>query len=197
MRAYHSVRWILLISLPLLALSCSSPYTPKEPSDVEISLTRWGCFGTCPSYRVTIFGDGTVEYEGFFYVNVQGMVEASITQEKIGALLDAFEQLDFFNLPDEYTSMLTDGATYETTLRIGKKEKTVSRYICGPTELMDLEHMIDDIVGTERWTGQKIEKFYPDERTCPKPYGTFNSPLETPQKRSFWNRLLSPDAQEQ
>ncbi len=52
--------------------------TIRDPSSVKITLLRSGCFGTCPSYQVEVHGDGTVLYEGYGYVAVEGQHRDSI-----------------------------------------------------------------------------------------------------------------------
>src|SRR5687768_7872674 len=48
---------------PALQMSGSQPL---------IVLERGRCFGTCPAYRVTIFSDGNLIYEGFDFVKIKG-----------------------------------------------------------------------------------------------------------------------------
>src|SRR3569833_3749029 len=48
-----------------------APPTPPLEK-VHIGLERSGCYGTCPGYRVELFGDGTAIYEGTGYVDVLG-----------------------------------------------------------------------------------------------------------------------------
>ena len=64
------LRAILLLSV-LLSLNARS--TIQDPhNEIQISLERTICFGRCPNYRVTIEGDGSVTYEGWRFVKVEG-----------------------------------------------------------------------------------------------------------------------------
>jgi hypothetical protein len=53
-------RRIALISLILLSLSV--PCGAYDPRSVVIRLERGPCYGSCPVYGVTLYGDGTVNY---------------------------------------------------------------------------------------------------------------------------------------
>ena len=74
----HSLTFILILVLELLISGCASgletPITnPTENvfSDLVITLERTACHGTCPIYKLTIEGNGTVIYEGQDFVQVK------------------------------------------------------------------------------------------------------------------------------
>ena len=57
-------------------------------SDSEIiQLQRYPCYGNCPSYVVTIHGDGRVEYVGLDNVKLKGKHEGLISRDAIKAIL--------------------------------------------------------------------------------------------------------------
>lgn len=58
--------------------------------DVSMTLERTVCFGTCPSYIVTVNGDGTVNYGGRDFVKVKGAQTRQISQEAVVELLRVF-----------------------------------------------------------------------------------------------------------
>lgn len=177
--AYRFVLWTLF-TVPLFLLSCNSSETLPLIPDAEIRLHRSECFGTCPVYDLVIFGNGIVQYEGFNHVQVKGVVESSISLDEMATLINSFEEIDFFALEDAYSATITDAPTYKTTLILDGREKTVSRYVCGPVELVDLEYLIDKIVGTEKWIGKPLEKWYPRESICTQHFNQFSSPFESP-----------------
>ncbi|MBC2663655.1 energy transducer TonB [Novosphingobium flavum] len=47
---------------PEIPPDTSVPFPTAAPEDVEITLERTACFGTCPDYQVTIRGDGKVRF---------------------------------------------------------------------------------------------------------------------------------------
>ena len=124
-------------------------------SDVIITLERTMCFGKCPVYTLTIYGDGTVSYEGKKHVAVMGSQMASIGERKVNQLIDEFMRINYFSLQNSYTKRgMTDMPSAITSIRIGGREKTVRHYYgdrTAPPELKQRESRIDEIVGSARW----------------------------------------------
>lgn len=63
-----------------------------------VSLARLACFGSCPVYTVTIFGDGRVVAEGTSTVERLGKHQWSIDPELAQRVLAHFVEVDFFSL---------------------------------------------------------------------------------------------------
>ncbi|MEZ4617761.1 MAG: DUF6438 domain-containing protein [Caldilineaceae bacterium] len=119
-----------------------------------ISLKRTGCFGVCPSYELQIFGNGRVTYQGYGYVDVEGVQTTTIPGSSIYKLLYEFGKIDFFTLNDSYDQPITDIPTFTITLKIGGREKQVKHYGCPPQELIDLAYLIDEVTNSAQWIGQ-------------------------------------------
>ncbi len=62
-------QWIALMALVILAFSNAS--FAYDPQSIFISFERGLCFGTCPVYRISLHGDGTVRYDGKDHVRVR------------------------------------------------------------------------------------------------------------------------------
>lgn len=128
-----------------------------------ITLQRTRCFGTCPSYKLTIYDDGKVEYEGKDYVKRKGKIEGRITKAELEELIREFERIDYLNLADDYTldskncpQGWTDNPTAVTSLDWKGKKKAITHYHgCRGSNVLDqltaLEDKIDQVVKTERW----------------------------------------------
>lgn len=141
----------------LLALSLTLTVVPV------ITLERTGCYGPCPVYKLKIYEDGAVKYEGYEYVKQKGKAEAQITKEALDKLIGAFEEIDYFKLNESYDSegkhcpqIWTDHPTATTSLNWKDKKKTVRHYHgCRGNPVLDqltaLEDKIDEIVNTQRW----------------------------------------------
>jgi hypothetical protein len=111
----YSLIFILIIILCPSINACaritdsSSPTpTKKTSSDLVITLERTVCHGTCPAYKLTIEGNGTVIYEGEEFVQVKGKQTASLSPAQIQDLVSAFEQANFFMLTDYTHEDTTD-----------------------------------------------------------------------------------------
>jgi hypothetical protein len=137
--------------------------------DVVIGLQRTPCIGTCPSYDLTIHGDGRVVYEGHEYVARTGRIEAGIDTTAVVGLVNRFLSVCFFELPSTCgdvaeVAMRGDSLAYydscpsrierSTTLslKLGDLEHTVVLRRREPTDLALLAQAIDDAVNIRRWT---------------------------------------------
>ncbi|MFC1968631.1 DUF6438 domain-containing protein [Chloroflexota bacterium] len=150
---------ILIISMP----GCreSQTPTPVNLKDVAITLERTECFGTCPVYRLTVYGDGTVIYEGIRFVKVQGTIQTAISEDKIKQLVSEFQRIDYFSLKDSYEERnATDMPSAFTSLTIDGDKKNVRHYhgdLSAPKELTELENRIDEIVNSNQWIKSSLE----------------------------------------
>jgi hypothetical protein len=140
---------LLAISLSLLSLPV-------------ITLERTVCFGSCPAYKVTIYDDGKVVYEGQEFVKRKGRVEARISKAELEQLVREFDRLDYLKLDDQYgvghkcPEDWTDYPSAITSLTRNGKQKTVNHYLgCRGLPILDqlraLEDKIDEVVKTDRW----------------------------------------------
>lgn len=149
--------------------SPNQSFSQEIPENLLISLERTVCFGTCPSYKLSVKSDGTVSFEGIEFTKVKGKAEGKITKENLKTLLSEFEKANFFNLKDSYKSeedgckeVWTDNPSEFISIQIGEKSKTVRHYFgCQKVEGNDLEKIanlgkkIDEILGTKQWIGEK------------------------------------------
>jgi hypothetical protein len=102
-KARFNVLRAACILFPLFALSPNT--SGQNRSDrILITLERTECFGPCPIYKLTIHQDGTVVYDGRDNVRVKGVQHAKIKPVEVRDLVKAFENIDYFNLKDDYTT---------------------------------------------------------------------------------------------
>ncbi|HXM50709.1 MAG TPA: DUF6438 domain-containing protein [Pyrinomonadaceae bacterium] len=128
-----------------------------------ITLERGVCFGTCPSYIVTLAADGTVTWEGRDFVKTKGKATAHIKPEAFNKLVREFERIKFATLDDKYQPgtpgcgpSATDMPSAQTSINLNGKTKSVLHYYgCRDSEVLRtltaLEHKIDEVIDTEKW----------------------------------------------
>ena len=142
------MRAIILLATCLLAAGGRA-----EAQTNKISLERTACFGTCPVYKLTVYSDGKVEYEGKEYVKEKGPRTSRISEKNFLRLMKKVEGIGFFRLNDRYEGRITDLPTRITTVTKGDVSKTVRNYYGGPKGLHDLEQLIDEVTNSAQWTG--------------------------------------------
>lgn len=128
-----------------------------------ITLERTACFGSCPIYKLTIFDDGQVVFEGKEFVKHPGTHTSQITKSQLEDLVRQFEKIDYFNLDENYTDdprncpeQWTDNPSAISSLNWNGKKNAVRHYYgCRGSkiaeQLMDLETKIDEVVNTNQW----------------------------------------------
>lgn len=143
------------------------PARSEIPKDLVITLERTGCYGganVCPTYELTVNGDGSVVFNGKEVTRIIGEAKDKISEKKLRMLLDEFEKADYFNLEDSYDdhncpSIGSDFPNANTSIQLNGRKKSVYHYLgcfkkspeVFPPELYELENQIDEIVGTKRW----------------------------------------------
>ncbi|MCR9171005.1 MAG: DUF6438 domain-containing protein [bacterium] len=132
---------------------------------VFASIERTPCFGRCPTYKMTIYSDGFVEFNGIRDVDMIGKYTTTITQGQMNAILKKAEEIEFFTFEDEYDDgMITDlPSTTTTVLGHDGQLKSVMRRHGYPKRILTLEQLFDDLMTSERWTSESGE-IYPPER---------------------------------
>ena len=139
----------------LLALTLSLAAVPV------ITLERTTCFGTCPAYKLTIFDDGKVVFEGKEFVKQKGPAEGQITKTELAQLVREFEQIHYMRLEDEYgigdrcPDLWTDYPSAITSFTRDGTTKRINHYLgCRGLTILDqltaLENKIDEVANTKR-----------------------------------------------
>ena len=120
-----------------LGLALTSSCAPRTGSSVPAAsrftgatlfaaLERSGCYGWCPAYRVLVFADGTLEYEGEHFVLHKGLHRGQVTPAQLAALREAFERAGYVALADRYVDFdYTDFPMVTTALRLPDRIKVV------------------------------------------------------------------------
>jgi len=166
-------------STPVPAKPAPPPVTPVVPPAPVVptpppvthehvllaSLERGVCYGTCPAYKLTVYRDGKVEYEGKNFVKKKGKASGTVTDSQLAALDKLFTDAKFTSeYKDAYTSYdVTDNPSANTAYLPagGKKVKSVAHYYGdthAPESLTELESKFDDIVKIERWIGTAADR---------------------------------------
>ena len=120
-------------------------------NSLRITLSRSGCYGTCPAYEIEIHGDGTVLYDGAGYVGTTGRRKLKISQPSLVKLVDAFRKADYFSHADGYIHGVTDMPTCVSSISGDGQSKSVLDYLGRdlgmPPAVSDVEEAIDRLSG--------------------------------------------------
>lgn len=130
------------------------PPTLRPNSRVAITLQRTGCFGSCPSYTVTVSTEGIV-FDGAGYVVATGKHQDSVDPDEARSLAKTFIAADFYSMDSSYAASVTDNPTYILSVAIDGHAKKVVDYVGAwvgmPAVITELEDEVDTLGQTQRW----------------------------------------------
>src|SRR6266481_2399705 len=126
----------------------------RPNSKVAITLARTGCFGSCPSYSVTVSTDG-IAFDGGGFVVAAGKHTDRVNADEVRNLAKRFVAADFYSMDASYRASVTDNPTYVLTIAIDGHKKRVEDYVGQwegmPAVITDLEDEVDTFGRTQRW----------------------------------------------
>jgi Domain of unknown function (DUF6438) len=151
--------------------SASSFPEIKDWNSLRITLNRTKCYGICPSYTLTVSGEGDVIYHGDAYVRYCGDFIGHVSHDVVLKLFDLFKKADYFNAFDRYEMRVTDTPTYTTSIAFDNMSKSVIDYdglwVGMPDGVWDIEDGLDRIAGPKVWAKTGSENGDVNYR-CPK-----------------------------
>ncbi len=147
---------ILGLALITIASSCKSTKQaedmPKFQGDeVVYQLKKGGCFGRCPIYKLSVYGNGLAEFEGERFTEMLGTYQRKLSSDEMKSLQSTFQTVDFDTLQASYKSRIPDlplitvGYKVSDTLALhsGKMER--------PESLKSLQYALENLVKSDNW----------------------------------------------
>jgi hypothetical protein len=146
--------YIDLVPAERLPQNHVAPPILRPNSKVTITLERTDCYGTCPSYTVSLSTDGVV-FEGRKYVAAHGRHTGTADANDVRKLAKKFVDADFYSMDASYTASVTDNPAYMLTVTIDGCSKKVDDYVGSwvgmPAVITELENDVDSLARTDRW----------------------------------------------
>jgi hypothetical protein len=129
----------------------------KNRDSLTIEMRQAG-YAVGPVYRITVHGNGAVEYFGERFVQVHGAQASSLNEQQVQAVLAGFDRADFFNLEDQAFAWGYHSGRISVRITVEGKTKEVSSdmYNIGAksglqAKFVDAATNLDRIIGTDRW----------------------------------------------
>lgn len=130
-------------------------------SDTLVKMERTVCFGTCPSYILSIQKNGKVTFNGKEFVEHKGVATGEITKDKLDQLIQEIHESHFMEMPSnpECESRYTDMPSVFLTIELNGERNTVNHYhgckgFQFEQDLYELEEAIDSLANTQQWIGE-------------------------------------------
>lgn len=183
-------RWGPTLLLMLASVACSGAHEgkaldrgagpPVTPPLLRLARTATGaCPGFCPKYSIEVDADGGVTYAGVLNVKTIGPAKGHLSPEALRQLRTVMAKASRAKLPTDRCACgcVKDAPLVELTTWDKGAPKTVT-YEEGceraPRAVRVLEGAVDELVGSERWTGtiQQRRLCFEEQRDC----GEFGTP---------------------
>lgn len=156
LNSFHYVEIITNPPSTKYAHDCPTPDQAKRPASIQpgdfVELSRSGCYGTCPSYKVRVAEDGNVTWNGSGFVEAVGERHSNISSESAHELLQNFLSPRFWALCGGYDASVTDNPSMQIEVRLGGQSKRVWNYANSAPEFERVnEHAVDVAANTHIW----------------------------------------------
>lgn len=149
---------VLILLLASVMTSCTFNKPNSGYNQTVITLKRTACFGTCPIYDVTVYGDGRVVYNGKDFVKAKGKQNSKIPIKEVHQIVNLMQKSNYLKFKDQYIDMqVTDMPYIYTSLTWNGITKKVERYAgdeSAPKVLKEIEDRIDKVTNTKQWVGE-------------------------------------------
>jgi hypothetical protein len=150
----HITEYVSLVPPEIVPIPHVSAPPLLPASSIAITLSRGGCFGTCPAYTVTLTNLSVI-FDGGGFVVAPGHHAYSIDPDALHKLARAFIAADFYSMSSSYHASITDCPTYTLSISINGHRQQVEDYMgtyAGmPQIVRDLEDEVDSVARTGRW----------------------------------------------
>ena len=151
---------MILLATPAFYYFTDWRYPVPADSQIVIRLSKGGSWPPSKTFDLTIYGDGTVVYEGEIKVRAVGIRKSKIPEGSVQSLVNRIELAGYFELNDEYNFGFYDAGGTTIYLKVGQKEKKISYSVLGPQdpgEISYIENDIQETANSYRWTFCEIE----------------------------------------
>ena len=81
---------------------------PKPEAEPVITFERTPCFGTCPGYKMQVFSDGRVAYEGRRAVPIMGKKDLKLPASAVADMLRQAQEAHFDQFQGRYSRNTSD-----------------------------------------------------------------------------------------
>jgi len=141
-----------MLRLPLLFAALAAFFSCKTaknaapaPASPFVALQTGGCFGYCPTFRLTVLTNGWVQYQGIQFTEKQGRDSFLLSADELTRLRVKVTAANLWQYPDRIQSDIMDAPSATLTVYEEARSKSVVGSIDRPAPLLELENMMKDL----------------------------------------------------
>ena len=132
--------------------SCKSTKILGDSQGVMASIERGPCFGKCPVYKMEIYKNGKVMYEGKRFAKKLGKYSKMLTSKELTEIHGVIKSANFFSFDSIYPTELSDLSAVTIYHSDGTNHKSVFGKENRPPALMQIQYALEKIVNSDGWT---------------------------------------------
>lgn len=128
--------------------------TRAQDNEEVASIARTTCYGNCPYYKMKIYADGLLIYEGKQHVEKLGTHRARVSTDTVALILEKAASIDYWNLQDKYPVKgfgIIDFPVCITSVQSVLGKKTIWNRNDSPTKLVVFERYLDQLFEDIQW----------------------------------------------
>ncbi len=148
---------LMLVCHPQQNMSAQTP-TPFTPSPMPIkliSLTTGNCKHYCPSYNLTFYTNGTMDFAGYGNVEKVGEQTIKLTADEFSKIQNEVRRANLWKYGADLPGSVADAPIHKFVVYDNGKIHTVKATSDLPKELMPLDQLMQDIAEQH---GIKVKK---------------------------------------
>ncbi len=144
------MKYLRILSVLFFLTGCSITQQTQN-ANVVISVQKLPCMGNCPVYKVSIYSNRLVIFEGKENVSKIGTYTMKLDKQKFRELQLAFLNSDFFEMEDVYSAQIMDLQSTYLYFSYNGKEKKILDYYNSPEVLKELAKMMEELYEQKDW----------------------------------------------
>ncbi len=123
-------------------------------SNLLVSLQRTSCFGKCPAFKIELFNDGRVLYNGIAFSKRNNKHEAFAEKSLIYEIQQKAAAIKYFEFLDKYPKgdiEITDLPSTISYIRIENEGKIIFNNYDAPKELIEFQRWLEKTLDALDW----------------------------------------------
>lgn len=132
--------------------NANSEQTAKNAENLAktiFTLEKTACYGTCPVYKLNVFENDSLVFEGERFVGTIGLHTKKLKKGTVAQLKKTFREANFFNFKSSYEAHISDLPTTIIAFNDESKKLKITDYHGSPETLKNLEQLLANLVADE------------------------------------------------
>ncbi len=129
-----------------------------KDDSLYFSLERTPCFGSCPTYKVSVYKDGSATYFGRRFAAREGHFTGHLDAATMAQLAEAASKHGFYAMDAKYDKPVTDLPSVIIRVNAGQGNKQVIGRVGAPQSFKDLTKEAEKLLDGVTWTKVEEEK---------------------------------------